>query len=451
MRAAVSGCGSGEYKELARLLSNVCQISGHPGMYTDDNGRSYTCGLLVMRIVLTGESIGMKYKENWEETKKKFAGYWNQKNTGRPLMRIIARKPEIEALSDGQPHEGSNAQVFCQGLYYDLPEELKWKNMEDKYQDAARVVARYRDFCEKHLFLAEAFPNVETAFGPGSMAAYLGSEIGFAEDTVWFEPCIEDWEDAPALAFDPENKWFRKHLDFVRQVKALAGDDMSVDMPDLMENIDVLSSLRGAQELMMDTIEDPDEILSRVDQVTAAYMPVFDSFHEAVKDKDGGNSCSCFQIWAPGRVAKLQCDASAMISADFFREFVLDSLKEQTKHLDYVLYHLDGPGAIKHLDALMEIEGINALQWTPGDSGPDGTCPDWDPIYDKVVAAGKSLWVKVYSGGLEDWIANMDRMVRKYGSSRLFFFLPEMSYEQAVRLIDYAEENWRDVHGTNEP
>ena len=56
----------------------------------------------------------MLYKENWEETRKKFEGYWHQKNTGRPLLRVIARRPEIEHLSDGQPHEGGNEEVFCQ-------------------------------------------------------------------------------------------------------------------------------------------------------------------------------------------------------------------------------------------------------------------------------------------------------------------------------------------------
>ncbi len=390
----------------------------------------------------------MLYKENWEETKEKFTNYWNQKNTGRPLMRIIARKPEIEAFSDGKPHEGNNAEVFCQGLNYNLPAELEWKDMEDKYRDPERVVARYRDFCEKHLFLAESFPNLEVAWGPGSLAAYLGSEIGFKEDTVWFEPCLEDWEDAPKLTFDPENKWFKQHLEFVRRCRELAGDDFHVDMPDLMENIDVLSSLRGAQDLMMDLIEDPDEIADRVKQIDDVYFDYYNRFQEIVKDEEGGNSWSCFQIWGPGRTAKLQCDASAMIGADAFREFVQDSLRKQTENLDYVLYHLDGPGAIKHLDALMEIPGIRALQWTPGDAGPDGTCPDWDPIYDKVIGAGRSLWIKVYTGGIDDWIKNMDRIVQKYGSHSVFFFLPEMSYEEAMKLMDYADKNWCDIPGT---
>ena len=122
--------------------------------------------------------------------------------------------------------------------------------------------------------------------------------------------------------------------------------------------------------------------------------------------------------------------------------------REQSEKVDHVLYHLDGPAAIKHMDALMEIDGIDALQWTSGDAGPDGTLPDWDVIYDKAIAAGKSIWVKVYSGEFEDWIKNVDRIVKKYGSHSLFLLFPEMSLEQAAYLLDYADKNWSDVKGT---
>lgn len=66
----------------------------------------------------------------------------------------------------------------------------------------------------------------------------------------------------------------------------------------------------------------------------------------------------------------------------------------------------------------------------------------------KAIAAGKSIWVKVYSGEFEDWIRNVDRIVNKYGSHSLFLLFPEMSMEQAAYLLDYADRNWSDVKGT---
>ena len=400
----------------------------------------------ISKVKLPGPGEG--YKLNWKETKEKFTNYWQHKNTGRPLMCVIARRPEVEQFSDGTPVEGGYLDQICQGKYYNMPKELYWKDMEDKYQNAERIVARYRYFCDTHAFLGESFPNLNIDFGPGSTAAYLGSDIGFKEDTVWFKKCLDGWDGVPKLTFDPENKWFKKHLQLAKDCRALAKDDFYVDMPDLMENIDVLASLRGAQDTLFDLLDEPEKVGQRIQEVTDVYYDYYDRFYDVIKDKDGGNAYTVFQIWGPGRTVKLQCDFSAMMAPEDFRKYIQPSLRTQSENVDHVLYHLDGPAAIKHMDALMEIEGIDALQWTSGDAGPDGTLPDWDVIYDKAIAAGKSIWVKVYSGEFEDWIRNVDRIVKKYGSHSLFLLFPEMSMEQAVYLLDYADKNWSDVKGT---
>ena len=391
---------------------------------------------------------GEGYKVTMEAAKEKFRNYWAHKNTGRPLMCVIARRPEVEQYSDGTPVEGGYLDQICQGKYYNMPEDLKWKDMEDKYQNPQRIVDRYRYFCQTHAFLGESFPNLNIDFGPGSLASYLGSEIGFKEDTVWFNKCLDGWDGVPKLTFDPENKWFKKHLQLAKDCQALAGDDFYVDMPDLMENIDVLASLRGAQDILFDLLDEPEMIGERIQEVTDIYYEYYDRFYDVIKDEEGGNAYTVFQIWGPGRTVKLQCDFSAMMSPEDFRKYIQPSLRSQSENVDHVLYHLDGPAAIKHMDALMEIDGIDALQWTSGDAGPDGTLPDWDVIYDKAIAAGKSIWVKVYSGEFEDWIRNVDRIVKKYGSHSLFLLFPEMSMEQAAYLLDYADRNWSDVKGT---
>ena len=72
-------------------------------------------------------------------------------------------------------------------------------------------------------------------------------------------------------------------------------------------------------------------------------------------------------------------------------------------------------------------------------------------IYDKARRAGKSLWLRVYTGEYEDWIRNTDRIVQKYGSHSLFIFFPDMTMEQAENLIAYANEHWCDVQGTFDP
>ena len=114
---------------------------------------------------------------------------------------------------------------------------------------------------------------------------------------------------------------------------------------------------------------------------------------------ENGEMAFCyFSIWGPGRVAKLQSDISIMMSPKSFRRFVQPYIREQCQRLDYSLYHLDGVGAMRHLDALLEIEELNAIQWTPGVGQPQGGDPCWFDLYKRIRAGGKAVmpcWVEV--------------------------------------------------------
>ena len=59
--------------------------------------------------------------------------------------------------------------------------------------------------------------------------------------------------------------------------------------------------------------------------------------------------------------------------------------------LDTSIFHLDGPAAIRHLDTLLEIEELNAIQWVPGDGNPPAKA--WLAMLKKIQSAGKCLWV----------------------------------------------------------
>lgn len=391
----------------------------------------------------------MRFKPNWNESRIKWENYWKRQNTGRPLMCVIARKPETEeAYQKALKEKKKLYSPICQGTDATLPEELMYRDMEDKYQNAERMAARYRHFCETHEFLAESFPNINADFGPGSMAGYVGAEITFNEDTVWFQHFVNSWDELPPLLFEPENKWWKKHYNLIKDIKDLAKGDFYIGMPDIMENIDVLASIRGSQEMIMDMIDEPEEVEKRIKQVSDIYFNYYNSFYELVKnDEDKGSCYTVFQIWGPGRTIKIQCDFAAMMSPANFRDFIVEPLRNQGKQVDNVLFHLDGRDMIRHLDVIMEIDEIDALQWTSGDYGPDGTFEEWYTIYDKARAAGKSLWIKVYSGGINDWIKNVDRIVERYGSHSLFLHFPEMSKQEANQLLSHAEKYWSDKTG----
>jgi hypothetical protein len=76
-----------------------------------------------------------------------------------------------------------------------------------------------------------------------------------------------------------------------------------------------------------------------------------------------------------------------MISTDMFREFAVPYLREEMRRYDGVEYHLDGPDALKHLEALCEIEDLDVIQWVPGSGNAEKT--DWAWLEQRIDSLGK--------------------------------------------------------------
>lgn len=82
-------------------------------------------------------------------------------------------------------------------------------------------------------------------------------------------------------------------------------------------------------------------------------------------------------------------DFLCMISRAMFNEFFLDAIREECQFYDKSIYHLDGPMALKHLDALLSIPELNAIQWLPG-TGNEGFTR-WIEVYQRIQEAKKGF------------------------------------------------------------
>lgn len=350
---------------------------------------------------------------DWTEIRQRFEAWWQHETTDSPLLHLVTRR----ACGTGT-----------------LEPETPFIEPGDAYLNVDQLVLRRRNFYRRHRLMGDAYPQISLDLGPGSLALYLGSEPDFAWDTVWFKECIAAVDDWPRFSDNPDNIWLQKHLAMFRQARALAGTQLILNMPDLIENIDILAAMRGPQNFIYDLMDRPDLILQKVAEIDTVYFQYFDRFYDLVQF-DGGNSYTAFNIWGSGRTAKVQCDVCALLSPEQFRTFVVPSLRRQCRELDHSLYHLDGPDAIKHVPALMEIAELDALQWTCGAGQPDGANDRWLPIYDQVHAAGKSLWIQLYDGQVSDWLAGAQKLIRRYGPGCLYFNLPVMSEADGAMVL----------------
>lgn len=348
----------------------------------------------------------------------RFEDWWRRDNKGLPLINLKANRDQAKWTIQGP------------------------KNTEMYYLDAEYKIEGTRQWIRNVRFLGDSYASVSADIGPGSVALYLGGEPRFAWDTVWFKPCFAGLEKMPLLRFDPENKWWVKHLEIIQTLRKAAGDDFIVNIPDLLENLDIYAALRGPENTLYDIMDDPEMVEEAVAQIDDSYFKYYDVMYDIVKDKNDISSFTVFNILGKGRVAKICCDFSAMISPAQFRRFVLPSLKKQVKYLDHSLYHLDGPDAIRHVPALMEIEELDALQWTCGAGQPDGASTRWYTIYDQVTAAGKGLWIQIYDGGIDDWIRSSESLMNRYGKQIFYFNYPTVTEKEAEYFMNYAVNHW---------
>lgn len=364
----------------------------------------------------------MMFQNHNDKLIDRFEDWWRRDTKGLPLMWVVARRDGARAA----------------GPTYRSDEE---RNLGVDY-----LLGQIKAGLENNLYLADSYAQASSAIGPGSLAVYLGSKPIFTPQTVWYKPCLTDIRDRPSIRFDAEEPWFKRHIEVLKALKAGAGDNYIVNIPDIVENIDILAAMRGTEDLLLDMMDDPEAVLDAVREVDDAYFPCYDRFYDAVRSTDGLSSYYCFCVLGRGRVAKVQCDFSAMISPEQYRKFVLPTLKRQIGWLDHSLYHLDGPDAIRHLPAIMEIEELGALQWTAGAAKPDGASPVWYGIYDQVAAAGKGMWVQIYDGGIDGWINSADRFIDRYGTKACYLIFPYMSERNADKLMNHAHAKWASLN-----
>jgi hypothetical protein len=366
------------------------------------------------------------HKPQWEDTKTRFTAWWNRSSLGRPMIDAVV--PRQVRLAPKLPAPEKETMPVDQ-VYLDVEANVSW----------------FLNRLNERRFLGEALPYFSLNLGPGSLTLYLGSEPNFQPDTIWFSEVVEDWATHPDLRYDPDNKWWRMHQDMLRRAVELANGEFLVCIPDLVESIDILAALRGTQPFCYDLIDMPDEIKRRIAQVDDLYFKYYDPLYDITRTSDGAVSFTAFNIWGPGKTAKVQCDFSALMSPSQFSEFMVPSLERQCAALDFSMYHLDGVDAIRHLDALMAVKDLDALQWTAGAGKPDSGSECWYPIYDKVKKAEKSLWIASRQSSFEAILATGDRLVNRYGSDGLYLLLwwKNATEEEGLRLMDHAEKHWK--------
>ncbi len=307
-------------------------------------------------------------KIDWEYLEKRWRAFWTRQND-TPILGLTAPKEEAQPFAPPRAH----------------------RSVEERWHDVEHRIAQARHGMENTYFGGDAFPMAFPDLGPDLIGAICGCGLHFGQGTSWAAPCVTDWETLPPIAFDEQNPWFREILDMTRRMVEDAHGEYLVGVADLHPGADALVSLRGPEALCCDLIDCPELLPRRIEEVHGVYTQVFRRLSDAIAPVQRG-STNWMGIWKPdGDWYVTSADFGALISPRDFEYIVLPAIEEELDYLPASIYHLDGPGALRHLDRLLELKKLNGVQWVQGAGAPPPRA--WLEVYHKIQRAGKLLQV----------------------------------------------------------
>lgn len=321
------------------------------------------------------------YKADLEQARQRVEAWWCHEVIDRVVIQVTAPRGHCE------------------------PDSLHVADPRRHFTDPDVVIPRLKRRLEATYWGGESFPVMfPVAVGMVAILAhYLGCPARFVHtDTVWSEPIIADWEHRAELRFDPDNPHWRMSERLFEAALDQA-DGCFIGVPDLNGPTEVLARLRGTEALALDFMDSPQYIRPALAEVNRAWL---DAYRACARftDRTGGHFF-WMGIWSDLPSIDLQSDFSCMIRSEMFDQYFLPSIEEQTRMVDRTIYHLDGPGAIQHLDSLLDLPGLDGIQWVPGAGAPPTI--EWMPLLKRIQDAGKLLVAYCEPGQVETFLQEL--------------------------------------------
>lgn len=356
----------------------------------------------------------MRFKEDIEKVRQRLYAFWEGEAIDRACVAVMApQKPGDHISMFENPRQ-----------LQDQPEELRkyWEDPETIYQNnIARLKGTYLG--------GEALPVVFQNYGTSGHCNYFGAKPEYGNDTIWFNPVWDSLEDA-RTAYTEE--LLQKHLAIARYLTEKAGDDYFVGMPDSTGTIDALGHLYGTENVLMDMMAEPELVKEAIRIVNDGWISTNEKFYQISREHNGGGVHAWMHLLAPGRLTHMQCDMSVMFSPEMYRDFVMDELEQQMEWLEYPVYHFDGIEQERHLDYLLSLKKLKAIQWTAVAGQPSAS--HYLPVLQRMQKAGKSLIIMCPPSDVPPLLDGLS-------AEGLYLHTETATKEEAMEIVAYTEKH----------
>lgn len=331
----------------------------------------------------------MYYKPDWQMTKKRLEAFWAGEIIDRCVVSVTAPREGAAPQCGTVPMTSSEAMKY----WFDPEETLK------------RNISRMENTC----FLGDAFPQIHHGMGASAHAGLFRNTEYKYLDSAWFFP-QNTGEEPEEIEFDEGSFLYKRTVEIAKYLAAENRGRYFISQPDFTGNLDALAHIRGSENLLMDLMLNPEWVHRSLGKIQDAWRRIMEELYPILSaQNEGGTTIGWLNTWHSGRHAQLQCDISVMLSVPMFDAFAKPELREQSAWMDCGLYHLDGQEQCRHLDTLLSIEGIQAIQWTSVAGQPPASA--FIPVLRRIQQSGKRLVIMPSSA--EDYTALLTSLSSK--------------------------------------
>lgn len=331
-------------------------------------------------------NVELEQKPDFEKCMERIYAWYEQEIVDRAPIRFSAHNAEY-----GESH---------------LLEGRSWPSLKDRWWDTAYQIELFEYQLKNSVYNAETFPIFWPNLGPEVYTAFYGVELEYKEVTSYSIPNLKNWSQLDEIKLDISNPYFKKIEEMTYAALERCEGKYLVGYTDLHPGLDCAAAFRDPQQLCIDFLLNPDEVKRLIDISSRDFQMIFDHFDTILKQHKQP-SVTWMGIPSFGKMHIPSCDFGAMISPEQFDEFILAVIKNEVKPMTHNIFHLDGKGVANHVDRILDIPEINAIQWVQG-MGNDLPIMQWVPFIKKIQDAGKSVVVDLQVFELEPFMKEVD-------------------------------------------
>lgn len=357
---------------------------------------------------------GLKNMPDFENALKRVEAWYECELIDRPLVRFNRK-----------------------GSYFDsIDREIAKRDISTRRSwifDAEQQVEFFESSLSGTTFLGESFPIYTAYLGPQVYAAFYGSELDYDGSGSWAKPIIESFDDMETILLNMDNEYFQS-LEKITELAVERGrGKFLTGQPPLSPGLDCMAAWRGVYQLCEDLVKNPDQVERMGLLSISDFAGIYDHFDSIIR-RSQGLSVNWMGLPTTSRVHIPTYEFAALISPEMFVRFGLPLIREEVLGITHNTFLVDGKEIKKHLDAVLSIPEIDALQWVQG-MGNDSPIMQWTSFLKKLQKIRMPAVV-----GLE--VEELDGFIDVMDPQGLFLWINTQNEQEEIDILKKLE-SWK--------